>query len=87
MRVIQRAPAILGDSVLRDFARSLQAADLSLATRRGYAADLGRFRAWIEDGRGQVVGLRRIRAHVIPNGSYHNQSANTGVNIACNTLE
>ena len=45
MRVIQRGPAILGDAVLRDFARSLEAADLSLATRRGYAADLGRFRA------------------------------------------
>jgi site-specific recombinase XerD len=60
MRVIQRGPAILGDGVFRDFARSLQAADLSAATRRGYAADLGRFRAWIEDGRGAAVRLRRI---------------------------
>jgi hypothetical protein len=46
--------------VLRDFARSLQTADLALATRRGYAADLGRFRAWIEKGRGEAVRLRRI---------------------------
>jgi site-specific recombinase XerD len=60
MRVIQRGPAILGDDVFRDFAHSLQVADLSLATRRGYAADLGRFRAWIEDGRGEGVALRRI---------------------------
>ena len=38
----------------------LQTADLALATRRGYAADLGRFRAWIEKGRGEAVRLRRI---------------------------
>ena len=54
MRVIRRGPAILGDGVLRDFTHSLQAADLALATRRGYAADLGRFRAWIEEGRGEA---------------------------------
>ena len=59
MRVIQRGPAILGDRVLRDFARSLRAADLAEATRRGYAADLGRFRAWIEDSR---LGFSRNRA-------------------------
>jgi len=47
MRVIQRGPAIVGDGMFRDFARSLEAADLAAATRRGYAADLGRFRAWI----------------------------------------
>ena len=46
MRVIQQGPAILGDGLFRDFARSLQTADLSPATRRGYASDLGRFRAW-----------------------------------------
>jgi hypothetical protein len=34
MRVIQRGPAILGDGMLRDFARSLEAADLVAATRR-----------------------------------------------------
>lgn len=62
MRVIQRGPAILGDGLLEEFARSLRAADLAEATRRGYAADLGRFRAWIEDGRGAGVALRRINA-------------------------
>lgn len=62
MRVIPHGPAILGDAVFRDFARSLEAADLSLATRRGYAADLGRFRAWIEEGCGAAVRLRRITA-------------------------
>ena len=36
MRVIRRSPAILGDRVFQDFARSLQAADLAEATRRGY---------------------------------------------------
>jgi hypothetical protein len=46
MRVIQRGPAILGDGLFEDFARSLRMADLSEATRRGYGADLGRFRAW-----------------------------------------
>ena len=35
MRVIQRGPAILGDGMFRDFARSLVAADLAAATRRG----------------------------------------------------
>ena len=60
MRVIQHGRVILGDGVFRDFAGSLQAADLAEATRRGYAADLGRFRAWIEDGRGEAVPLRRI---------------------------
>ena len=53
MRVIQRGPAILGDGMFRDFARSLEAADLAAATWRGYAADLGRFRAWIGDRRGE----------------------------------
>jgi integrase/recombinase XerC len=38
----------------------LQTADLALATRRGYAADLGRFRAWIEKGHGEAVRMRRI---------------------------
>jgi hypothetical protein len=57
MRVIQRGPVVLGDSVLRDFARSFQAVDLALAMRRGYAADLGRFRVWIADGRVEGVGL------------------------------
>jgi hypothetical protein len=47
MRVIQRGAASLGEGVLRDFARSLQTADLALATRRGYAADLGRFAAFL----------------------------------------
>ena len=60
MRVIQRGPAIVGDGMFRDFVRSLEAADLAAATRRGYAADLGRFRAWIGDGRGESVVLRRI---------------------------
>jgi len=46
MRVIQHGPAILGDGVFRDFARSLQAADLAPATRRGYG--------------GEAVALRRI---------------------------
>jgi hypothetical protein len=53
MRVIQRGPAILGGCLFRDFARSLEVADLAAATRRGYAADLGRVRAWIGDGRGE----------------------------------
>jgi hypothetical protein len=65
MRLIQRGPASLGDGVLRDFARSLQTADLALATRRGYAADLGRFRAWIEKGRGEAVRLRRGRRMIL----------------------
>ena len=47
--------------VLADFARSLQASDLAAATCRGYAADLGRFRAWVEDGRGEGVALRKHR--------------------------
>jgi site-specific recombinase XerD len=71
MRVIQRGPAILGDGVLRDFNRSLQAADLAAATRRGYAADLGRFRAWIENGRGEGVALRRIGAVDLANYRQH----------------
>jgi len=71
MRVIQRGPAILGDRVLRDFARSLRAADLAEATRRGYAADLGRFRAWIEDSRGAGVPLRRINTVDLANYRLH----------------
>jgi site-specific recombinase XerD len=62
MRVIKPGPAILGDGVLRDFAGSLRAADLAEATRRGYASDLARFRAWIEEQRGAAVPLRRISA-------------------------
>jgi site-specific recombinase XerD len=62
MRVIQRGMAILGDGLFREFARSLQTADFAEATRRGYAADLSRFRAWIEDTRGESVALRRISA-------------------------
>jgi integrase/recombinase XerC len=46
--------------MFRDFVRSLEAADLAAATRCGYAADLGRFRAWIGDGRGESIVLRRI---------------------------
>ena len=56
---------------MRDFARSLHAADLALATRRGYAADLGRFRVWIADGRGEAVGLRRITAVDLANYRQH----------------
>lgn len=62
MRVIRRKAAIIEDRVLADFARSLQASDLAAATCRGYAADLGRFRAWVEDGRGEGVALRKIGA-------------------------
>ena len=71
MRVILRGPAILGDGVLQDFTRSLRAADLAEATRRGYAADLGRFRAWIEDSRGEGVALRRINAVDLANYRQH----------------
>lgn len=71
MRVIQRDPAILGDGLFQDFARSLRAADLAEATRRGYAADIGRFRAWIEDGRDQEVALRRINAVDLANYRQH----------------
>lgn len=62
MRVIKRGPAFLGDAVSREFAGSLRAADLAEATRRGYTADLGKFRAWIEERRGTTVALRRISA-------------------------
>jgi len=90
MRVIQRGPAILGDRVLRDFARSLRAADLAEATRRGYAADLGRFRAWIEDSRGAGVPLRRIntvdlanyRQHLIRSAKLRAASVNRKVQAA-----
>jgi site-specific recombinase XerD len=71
MRVIQRGPAILGDGLLQDFARSLRIADLSEATRRGYGADLGRFRAWMEEGRGAEVALRRINAVDLANYRQH----------------
>jgi site-specific recombinase XerD len=71
MRVIQRGTAILGDGLFQDFARSLRAADLAEATRRGYAADLGRFRAWIEDGRDQAVALRQINAVDLSNYRQH----------------
>jgi integrase/recombinase XerC len=62
MRVIRRKPPVLGEGVLRDFVRSLGAADLAEATQRGYAADLRRFRAWIEEARGGPAALRRIGA-------------------------
>ena len=71
MRVIQRGPAIQGDGMFRDFACSLEAADLAAATRRGYAADLGRFRAWIGDGRGESVVLRRITTVDLANYRQH----------------
>src|SRR5215831_6874476 len=71
MRVIQRGPASLGDGVSRDFARSLEAADLAAATRRGYAADLGRFRAWIGDGHGESLVLRRITTVDLANYRQH----------------
>jgi site-specific recombinase XerD len=60
MRVIKRGPAFLGEGVSKEFAGSLRAADLAESTRRGYAADLGKFRSWIEQGRGTPVPLRRI---------------------------
>ena len=67
MRVIQRGPAILGDGLLQDFS-ILRAADLAEATRRGYAADLGRFRAWIEAQRlGSLpTADRRCRSGQLP---------------------
>ena len=71
MRVIRPKAAILGDRVLADFARSLQAPDLAAATCRGYAADLGRFRAWVEDGRGEGVALRKIGALDLANYRQH----------------
>lgn len=71
MRVIQRGPAILGDGLFQDFARSLRAADLAEATRRGYLADLGRFRAWIEASRGEGVPLRRINTVDLTNYRQH----------------
>jgi hypothetical protein len=46
-------------------------ADLSEATRRGYGADLGRFRAWIEDGRGAAVAWWRINATDLANYRQH----------------
>ncbi len=60
MRVIKRGPAFLGEGVAKEFAGSLRAADLAESTRRGYAADLGRFRSWIEQSQGTQVPLRRI---------------------------
>ena len=71
MRVIQRGPAILGDGLFQGFARSLRAADLAEATRRGYASDLGRFRTWIEDSRGEGVALRQINAVDLANYRQH----------------
>lgn len=72
MHVIHRVPAILGDRLLQDFERSLQAADLAAATRRRYAADLGRFRAWMEHGHGGPgVGLRRINTVDLANYRQH----------------
>ena len=60
MRVIRRKPTILGEALVRDFARSLRAADLAEATQRGYGTDLRRFRAWMEEARGGPTALRRI---------------------------
>jgi hypothetical protein len=71
MRVIQRGLAIPGDALLHDFARSLRMADLSEATRHGYGADLGRFRAWIEGGRGAAFAWRRINATDLANYRQH----------------
>jgi site-specific recombinase XerD len=62
MRVIRQGRIILGDAILNEFTRSLRAADLADATRRGYAADLRLFRRWIEEAHGKEVALRRIGA-------------------------
>jgi site-specific recombinase XerD len=71
MRVIRQGRVILGDAVLNEFVRSLRAADLAEATRRGYAADLRLFRRWIEAARGQEVALRRIGAVDLANYRQH----------------
>ena len=52
MRSIRPAQAILGDDLLRDFARGLEERDLSPVTARGYRHDLDRFREWFEQSRG-----------------------------------
>ena len=62
MRVIHCVPAILGDSAFAGFAKGLGEAGLSEATQRGYRADLGRFRVWIESSRGAGPVLSRIKA-------------------------
>ena len=71
MRVIRPAKAILGDALLKDFVRSLRAADLAEATRRGYAADLRLFRRWIEEARGADVRLRRLSSVDLVNYRQH----------------
>lgn len=71
MRVIRRPAPILGDPLLADFGRSLRAADLSEATRRGYLSDLGRFRLWIEEARGVAVPLRRVSTVDLANYRQH----------------
>lgn len=55
----------------KDFVRSLRAADLADATRRGYAADLRLFRRWIEETRSTTVALRRISAVDLANYRQH----------------
>jgi integrase/recombinase XerC len=74
MRSIRPAQAILGDDLLRDFARGLEERDLSPVTARGYRHDLDRFREWFEQSRGGApkgVPLSRITAVDLINYRQH----------------
>lgn len=65
MRSIRPRQGILGDDLLRDFARGPEERDLSPVTARGYRHDLERFRGWVEQNRGGAakgVSLSRITA-------------------------
>lgn len=71
MRVIRQGKVIVGDALLNEFTRSLRAADLAEATRRGYRADLNLFRNWLEESRGKEVALRSISAVDLANYRQH----------------
>ncbi len=71
MRVIRSGRATLSDRLFGHFTHSLRLANLAEATRRAYAADLGRFRRWMEESRGAGVALRRINAVDLANYRQH----------------
>lgn len=70
MRSIKRARPILGDPLLKKFARFLREQDLSPATLRGYLHDVKRFRQWVEAGH-RGVALERITTVDLVNYRQH----------------
>lgn len=74
MRSIRQAPATLGEELLAEFCRGLEKRDLSPATARGYRHDLGRFRRWMEQSRGEAgrpIALGAITAVDLINYRQH----------------